>query len=158
MCLCSVVSDILWPHGLQPTKLLCPWAFPLEWVAISFAGDLPNPKTDIFMCIIYIMYSYTYVNIVIGMTFQHLFHVSSVKSKSQILSTFQIGRFCRIYTYESSLDCWNHYNFKTKVLIFLCEDTLVWKALVQKNVWQFHSCYLVFKNSNEKANGKTSKK
>ena len=24
----SVVSDSLWPHGLQPTKLLCPWNFP----------------------------------------------------------------------------------------------------------------------------------
>ena len=25
---CSVVSDSLWPHGLQPTRLLCPWDFP----------------------------------------------------------------------------------------------------------------------------------
>ena len=24
----SVVSDSSWPHGLQPTKLLCPWDFP----------------------------------------------------------------------------------------------------------------------------------
>ena len=23
----SVVSDSLWPHGLQPTRLLCPWGF-----------------------------------------------------------------------------------------------------------------------------------
>ena len=23
----SVVSDSLWPHGLQPTRLLCPWNF-----------------------------------------------------------------------------------------------------------------------------------
>ena len=22
---CSVMSDSLWPHGLQPTRLLCPW-------------------------------------------------------------------------------------------------------------------------------------
>ena len=27
-CSCSVVSDSLWPHGLQPTKLLCPWDSP----------------------------------------------------------------------------------------------------------------------------------
>ena len=26
--LCSVVSDSLWPHGLQPTRLLCPWNVP----------------------------------------------------------------------------------------------------------------------------------
>ena len=25
---CSVVSDSLWPHGLQPIRLLCPWDFP----------------------------------------------------------------------------------------------------------------------------------
>ena len=25
---CSVVSDSLWPHGLQPARLLCPWNFP----------------------------------------------------------------------------------------------------------------------------------
>ena len=25
---CSVVSDSLWSHGLQPTRLLCPWDFP----------------------------------------------------------------------------------------------------------------------------------
>ena len=24
----SVMSDFLWPHGLQPTRLLCPWDFP----------------------------------------------------------------------------------------------------------------------------------
>ena len=24
---CSVMSDSLWPHGLQPTKLLCTWDF-----------------------------------------------------------------------------------------------------------------------------------
>ena len=25
---CWVVTDSLWPHGLQPAKLLCPWDFP----------------------------------------------------------------------------------------------------------------------------------
>ena len=31
LCVCSVVSvmpDSLWPHGLQPTRLLCPWDSP----------------------------------------------------------------------------------------------------------------------------------
>ena len=31
-CVCvlghSVISDSLWPHGLQPTRLFCPWDFP----------------------------------------------------------------------------------------------------------------------------------
>ena len=25
---CSVMSDSLWPYGLWPTRLLCPWNFP----------------------------------------------------------------------------------------------------------------------------------
>ena len=25
---CSVMSDTSWPHGLKPTRLLCPWDFP----------------------------------------------------------------------------------------------------------------------------------
>ena len=28
VCVCSVVSDSFWPHGLQPARLLCPWNFP----------------------------------------------------------------------------------------------------------------------------------
>ena len=28
VCVCWVVSDSLWPHELQPTRLLCPWDFP----------------------------------------------------------------------------------------------------------------------------------
>ena len=27
-CVCSVMSDSLWPHGLQPARLLHPWDFP----------------------------------------------------------------------------------------------------------------------------------
>ena len=37
----SVVSDPSWPHGLQPTRLFCPWDFfqarVLEWGAIAFS-------------------------------------------------------------------------------------------------------------------------
>ena len=42
----SVVSDSLRPHGLQPTRLLCPeisQARILERVAISFSRGFPNP-------------------------------------------------------------------------------------------------------------------
>ena len=28
VCVCSVLSDSLQPHELQPTRLLCPWNFP----------------------------------------------------------------------------------------------------------------------------------
>ena len=36
----SLMPDSLWPHGLQPTKLLYPWNSPgnrLEWVATFFS-------------------------------------------------------------------------------------------------------------------------
>ena len=45
----SVMSDSLWPHGLQHARLLCPWIFPgknTEWVAISFSRNLPNPGIE----------------------------------------------------------------------------------------------------------------
>ena len=39
---CSIVSDSWRPHGLQSTRLLCPWNCPariLEWVAIPFSRE-----------------------------------------------------------------------------------------------------------------------
>ena len=42
--LCSVVSDSLRPHGLQPTRLLCPWDFSTYWSRLLCPppGDLPD--------------------------------------------------------------------------------------------------------------------
>ena len=43
---CSVVSDSLQPHGLQPTRLLCPWGFSRQehWSGLPCPspGDLSN--------------------------------------------------------------------------------------------------------------------
>ena len=43
----SVVSDSLPPHGLPPTRLLCPWEFSRQeyWSGLPCLppGDLPNP-------------------------------------------------------------------------------------------------------------------
>ena len=38
----SVVSDFLWPHGLQPERLLCPWGFSKQ--EYPPPGDLSNPE------------------------------------------------------------------------------------------------------------------
>ena len=53
MLLCCLVvklfRTLLQPHRLKPTRLLCPWDFQvriLEWVAISFSRDLPNPAIE----------------------------------------------------------------------------------------------------------------
>ena len=44
---CSVMSKSLWPHGLQPTRLLCPWGFSRQehWSGLPCPppGNLPNP-------------------------------------------------------------------------------------------------------------------
>ena len=46
----SVESDSLQPHGLQPTRLLCPWGFsrPEYWSGLPRPppGDLPNPGIE----------------------------------------------------------------------------------------------------------------
>ena len=35
-CECSVMSDSLQPHGLQPTRLLCPWDFPGKNTGVGY--------------------------------------------------------------------------------------------------------------------------
>ena len=46
----SVVSDSLWPHGLSPTRLLCPWGFSRQeyWSGLPCPppGDLPSPGLE----------------------------------------------------------------------------------------------------------------
>ena len=45
---CSVMSEFLWPHGLQPARLLCPWGFSRQEYGSGLSwpppGDLPNPR------------------------------------------------------------------------------------------------------------------
>ena len=50
MCSHSVVSNSLWPHGPQPSRLLCPWGFSRQeyWNGLPYLppGDLPNPGIE----------------------------------------------------------------------------------------------------------------
>ena len=46
-CACLVASNSLWPHGLQPNRLLCPWVLLtriLEWVAVSYSKGSSWPR------------------------------------------------------------------------------------------------------------------
>ena len=47
---CSVVSDSLQPHVLQPIRLLCPWGYSRQgyWSRLPRPppGDLPNPGME----------------------------------------------------------------------------------------------------------------
>ena len=47
----SVVSDSSWPHGLQPSRLLCPWDFPGKNTGAGChcllqEHDEPSPKSS----------------------------------------------------------------------------------------------------------------
>ena len=54
VCVCakvaSVISDSVWPHGLQPARLLCPWGFSRQeyWNGLLYPppGDLPVLKIN----------------------------------------------------------------------------------------------------------------
>ena len=44
------VSESLWPCGLQPARLLCPWDFPDKNTGVGCfpsPGDLPCPETEL---------------------------------------------------------------------------------------------------------------
>ena len=44
---CSVTSDSLRPHGLQPARLLCPWDLPariLAWLPLPPPGESSRPR------------------------------------------------------------------------------------------------------------------
>ena len=47
---CSVMSNSLQPHGLQPARLFCPWGFSRQEYKNGLPcpppGDLPNPRTE----------------------------------------------------------------------------------------------------------------
>ena len=47
---CSVVSDSLQPHGLQPTRLLRPWDFPGKSTGVGCHCLLRTPKVPVFWC------------------------------------------------------------------------------------------------------------
>ena len=61
-CCCLVAKSymtLLWPHGLEPARLLCPWDFPGKntgwegWVATSFSRESSGPRDPTWVsCIV----------------------------------------------------------------------------------------------------------
>ena len=47
----SVLSDSSWPHGLQPTRLLCPWDFPGKSTGVGCRCLLWKPPLVYPICI-----------------------------------------------------------------------------------------------------------
>ena len=54
--MCSVMFDSLRPHGLQPARLLCPWAFQariLKWLVMPSSRGSSQPRDQILVfCIV----------------------------------------------------------------------------------------------------------
>ena len=46
MCACSGMSDSLQPHGLGPTRLLCPWDFPGKNTGVD-CHSIPDPGIEL---------------------------------------------------------------------------------------------------------------
>ena len=50
VCVCSVMSDSLQPHRLQPSRLLCPWDFPGRNTGVGYhfllQGLFPTPRSN----------------------------------------------------------------------------------------------------------------
>ena len=50
LCVSSMESHSLWPHGLYPTRLLSRWGFCMQeyWSGLPFPllGDLPDPEME----------------------------------------------------------------------------------------------------------------
>ena len=55
--ICTVVSDSLWPHGLQPSRFLCTWGFPYKNTRMGChspsPGSLPDPGISHFLCLLH---------------------------------------------------------------------------------------------------------
>ena len=92
MCVCvcevaSVVSDALWPYGLQHTRLLCPWDFPSKYTRIGchslFRGSSWLRDATHVSCISHIgkwvLYRQHHLN-----TFKYLFQYFSLTQKIQL--------------------------------------------------------------------------
>ena len=46
---CSALSNSLWLHGLQPTRLLCPWDFPGKSTGVGCHCLLPSRKYSVVL-------------------------------------------------------------------------------------------------------------
>ena len=58
VCVCSVMSDSLRPHGLSPTRLLCPWDFPGKTTGVDCHFLLQGifPIQGLNPCFLYLLH------------------------------------------------------------------------------------------------------
>ena len=93
---CSVVSDSLQPHRLQPTRLLCPWDFSRQ----EYQSGLPFPPPD--GCYSNVLYCYGNENeytFVEGTAWMHLMNKMLSKNEKPKKGTHCMVQFeCKAQT------------------------------------------------------------
>ena len=109
----SVVSDCLWPQGLQPPRLLCPWGFSRHgyWSGLPCPppGDLPNPgikprsltlQADFLLSeppvkpIFSIISIFFLISFLFFSPFLCLFYSISFKAGSESPAGWEVGKAC----------------------------------------------------------------
>ena len=117
----SVVSDSLWPHGLQPSRLLCPWDFP---------GKSTGVGCHCLLCIIRMVLQY----------FTHVF----LKLKRRLIS-FWFYVCC--HKFNSSLSYYILFFFFYCVFFIIMENRVTifcWNFLHGRLFSGFNACYSLF--------------
>ena len=106
----SVVSDSLQPHGLYPSRLLCPWGFSRQecWSGLPCPppGDLPNMGLLHYRRVLY-----------------HLSHQgspTSVKNLFQVRSLWGSG--VRTSTYILGVHNWTHNTPSIARVLLMCSS------------------------------------
>ena len=125
----SVVSDSLWPHGLQPTRLLRPWGFPGKSTGVGCHRLLRYKVLYfIYWFINHRKYSFT------------LRCANSVLSHSSLFSSIQCMRLYIYFIFLFSLN-YCHYYYQFYVFVVFCfqgQNSVGGKTKIFSKFWP---CY-----------------
>ena len=69
----SVMSDCSWPHGLKPTRLLCPWDFPGKSTGVGCHHLLPKSSLEGYICMAPLLLALPLAHLLIAMIATHIF-------------------------------------------------------------------------------------
>ena len=123
------MSDSLWPHGLQPTRLLRPWGFPGKSTGVGCHRLL---RYKVLYCIYWFInhrkYSFT------------LWCANSVLSHSSLFSSIQCMRLYIYFIFLFSLN-YCHYYYQFYVFVVFCfqgQNSVGGKTKIFSKFWP---CY-----------------
>ena len=129
---CSVVSSCLWPHGLYPSRLLCPWNFPGKNTGVSCHFLLQGIQSNCIHHAIYQM-PYELIHLMFVPFVQHLTScLTSVSSFAPLQSSWQHPVHSLILS-SACLDFMHKWDYIT--CVFLCLT-----YFIQHNAFRISLC------------------